>query len=78
MDAAVSRADAAEKALRVARFVAEHWRDALMESEATQGWSHPLAMVLTAMDGETDPVKLGIDGHAHAALAAALLAEGER
>jgi hypothetical protein len=46
-----------------ARIVAEHWRDAAAE----HGWAatgHALAMVLTALGGETDPTCLGIPtGH---------------
>lgn len=54
--------------LRTARFVAEYWRDAVMGSDELRrtGMSHPLAMVLAALDGETDPAQCGID-EAHAA-----------
>ena len=50
-------------AFRAARFVATYWRDAVMASAELRrtGMSHPLAMVLGALDGETDPAELGID-----------------
>lgn len=59
--------------VRAARFVAEHWRDAFMalDGPARVG-CHPLAMVLAALDGETDPVQLGISEDQHAAFRAVL------
>lgn len=62
-----------EERLAAARFVAEHWRDAFMtlDGPARVG-CHPLAMVLAALDGETDPVELGIAATAHVAFRAAL------
>ena len=50
----------AEKA-KVARAVAQVWLDVVMASDVLRstGMSHPLAMVLAAFDGETDPVHLG-------------------
>ena len=47
---------------RAARFVATYWRDAYMASDLLRrtGGSHPLACVLTALNGETDPNELGI------------------
>jgi len=47
--------------LRTARFVATYWRDAYMAMDGpARVGSHGLAMVLAALDGETDPVQLGI------------------
>lgn len=51
--------------LAAARFVAEHWRDAALgwdlEDERIVGAvTHPLAMVLSAIEGEVDPVALGL------------------
>jgi hypothetical protein len=61
----------AEAALAVARarFVAEKWRDAIMASEELRrtGMSHPVVMVLAALDGETDPVHVGLNAEHHAA-----------
>lgn len=47
---------------RAARIVATHWRDQMMAADGVlRGCAHPLAMVLAALDGETDPVQLGVD-----------------
>ena len=46
-----------------ARVVAEYWRDeAMKDSQAPIFWgavAHACAMVLAALDGETDPVHMG-------------------
>lgn len=53
-------------ALEAARFVARYWRDSWME-QIDRGVreaplvTHPLAMVLAALDGETEPAQCGID-----------------
>lgn len=65
------------KALAVARFVAEHWRDAYMENvrrgESQYGiGTHPLSLVLAALDGETSSRELGLPASAEAGLRAAL------
>jgi hypothetical protein len=59
-----------------ARFVARHWRD------AATGWgddpfpgrvtAHPLSLVLSALDGETDPAQLGLDEDVHDSFRAAV------
>ncbi len=50
--------------LKIARAVAEHWHRAATVTYADEPeWiacGHALAMVLAAMDGETDPAELGI------------------
>jgi hypothetical protein len=47
--------------LRNARIVAEYWRDEMMEADGPlRACSHPLAMVLAALDGETEPAQMGI------------------
>ena len=58
--------------LRVARFVADHWRKAMASSPGTSFAAHPLCMVLAALDGETDPLECGIDFEAHDAFRAAV------
>jgi hypothetical protein len=67
------------RAGRVARLVATYWRDAVMASERlhSTGMSHPLAMVLAAFDGETEPVALGINEADWPAFRAALSATSE-
>lgn len=72
-----ARAEAAEAKVRAGRIVAEHWRDALMatarEHPENALGTHPVAMVLAALDGETDPTAVGIDPeHVDAARLAAL------
>lgn len=63
---------------RAARFVATYWRDAYMVEHAKGEagyWAigtHPLAMVLAALDGETDPTQLGISEDQHEAFRSAL------
>lgn len=69
----IARADARAEALaaeilrlEIAREVAVHWRD-----QAIRTWgdspmpgrvaAHPLALVLDALDGQTDPAQLGVD-----------------
>lgn len=76
--------DALER-LRYARAVATIWRDAYMAEHAkgTEGYwaigTHPLALVLGALDGETDPVHLGVKPEElAAALEAAPVPEGTR
>jgi hypothetical protein len=75
----LDRLERAEAALRAARFVAEHWRDALMSSldrfPNNAIGTHPLALVLAAMDGETDPVHLGLNEDAHEAFRALAASE---
>lgn len=52
--------------VEIACIVADHWRraaldwgDQTMEGRVT---AHPLCMVRAALDGETDPTMLGVDG----------------
>lgn len=60
-DAAVARAD-------TATVTTTYWRDAMMEADGVlRGAAHPLAMVLAALGGETDPAMLGIDPDSDAA-----------
>jgi hypothetical protein len=48
------------EALENARIVAEYWRDEMMASEgALRACSHPLACVIGALDGETNPIEMG-------------------
>ena len=56
---------------RAARIVATYWRDHMMAEDGAALWgcAHPLAMVLAALDGETDPVQLGVDPESEAAAA---------
>ena len=63
-----------EASARAARFVADFWRGSVMASEELRrtGMSHPLAMVLAAFDGETDPRMLGLPEEADKAFRAAL------
>lgn len=50
-----------ELTLARARFVADHWRDSMLDGPSETLWAaHPLAMVLAALDGETDPIQCGI------------------
>lgn len=63
----------AEQRAAVARIVAEHWRDQVMapglrsREVRIRFVGHALALVLAALDGETDPAQLGInDGHVDA------------
>jgi hypothetical protein len=63
--------------MRAARFVAEHWRDAYMEylrgGQNQYGiGTHPLSLVLLALDGETNPAELGLSDDVHDAFRAAL------
>lgn len=61
--------------LDAARIVATYWRDHMMDGgDLTRFAAHPLAMVLAALDGETDPVQLGVDAES---AAARLLGGGE-
>lgn len=51
----------------VAHYVADHWR----EFTAGAGWtiaSHPLCLVLAALNGETEPEQLGLEEEDRAAL----------
>lgn len=64
------RAERAEVTLRIARFAAEHWRNAMMASESTRLAAHPCAMILAAVNGETDPVECGIEDWAQDAFLA--------
>lgn len=54
--------------LAVARFTAEHWQKAAMATTPWDSACHPLAMVLHALDGETEPENLGITRDQHEAL----------
>lgn len=65
---------------RNARIVAEYWRDEMMRSDGTlRICAHPLAMVLAALDGETEPVQMGIpDAEYERRIAAAYEQEGQR
>lgn len=49
--------------LVVARFVADHWRQVILDKFPSDSkWAaHPLCMVLAALDGETEPTQLGLD-----------------
>jgi hypothetical protein len=64
--------------LAAARFVATHWRDAYLEQhriDPSGQWAigtHPLSLVLAALDGERDPVHLGLPAEVHGAFRAAL------
>jgi hypothetical protein len=66
--------------LAAARFVATHWLDAYLEQHRTDPsgqWAigtHPLSLVLAALDGERDPVHLGLPAEVHGAFRAALAA----
>ena len=56
-----------------ARFVATYWRDAYMSLPGpSRIGCHGLAMVLNALDGETDPVRLGLGESVRPAFLAAL------
>ena len=60
---------AARKAYN-ATVVATYWRDAFMDLDGPlRAGAHPLAMVLAALDGETEPAQLGIEDDAPAAAA---------
>lgn len=53
---------------QAARIVATYWRDHMMAADGVlRGCAHPLAMVLAALDGETDPARLGVDPESAAA-----------
>lgn len=52
---------ALEERLEAARLVADHWRIQMLKDGITRPCAHPLCMVLDALAGETDPVKLGIE-----------------
>lgn len=58
----IAAAGAESDALRAARFTATYWRDEIMARDELRrtGMSHPLACVLAALDGETEPIELGI------------------
>lgn len=49
---------------QVARIVAEHWKAgymAMIDKDSRYGiGTHPLSLVISALDGETDPEQLGI------------------
>lgn len=58
------------RTLARARFVANHWRVGVLSGDicGTKAFaSHSLCMVLAALDGETDPVELGLLPEAHEA-----------
>jgi hypothetical protein len=57
---AAGRALALGYRLENARVVAEYWRDEMMSTDGPlRACSHPLAMVLAALDGETNPMEMG-------------------
>jgi hypothetical protein len=65
-------------AAAIARVVAEYWRSQAMDSHdpSVRLLAHPLACVLDAFDGETDPRDLGVHpDHPAAAAIRALAAE---
>ena len=68
----------AEQTIRVARFVADHWRQACLDHDQVRIAAHPLCMVLAALDGEEDPAQCGISPSAHDAFRAALDGTSER
>lgn len=58
--------DPVDQRLAIARLVADHWRAwAMRQPDAmtmpTRIAAHPLCCVLAALDGETDPDRLGIE-----------------
>ena len=54
--------------LEVARIVTRHWHQASLGKQWQDPTAHVLGIVLSALDGETDPAELGIpDGHPDAA-----------
>lgn len=61
----------------IARVVAEHWRDwALNQAPEGMRWAaHPLALVLSALDGVSDPVDLGVEADSPNAARIRALAE---
>lgn len=60
-----------QQRLTVTTLVTVHWRNAMLAAEATRSFAHPLACVVAALSGETDPRELGIDpGVTYDALAA--------
>ena len=63
METAEDRAHTYARRLMVARYTADHWRQVIMDKFPNDAkWAaHPLCMVLDALDGETEPVKLGLD-----------------
>lgn len=71
--------DRTREALRIARFVAEHWRDAALDlpsDSQVRMMAHPLNLVMDALDGEADPVQLGVSPDAWDAFRAALAESG--
>lgn len=63
METAEDRALAYARQLMVARYVADHWRQVIMDKfpDDAKWAAHPLCMVLDALRGETEPIKLGLD-----------------
>lgn len=54
-----------DQRVNIARIVADHWRNAAMahaddDMIPFRVMAHPLCMVLSALDGETDPNQLGV------------------
>lgn len=47
----------------VARFVANHWLHQILDTFPPDcRWAaHPLSLVIGALDGDTDPVQLGLE-----------------
>jgi hypothetical protein len=81
LEVPILKALAAERraTTRNARIVAEYWRDEMMQAGDTlRVCAHPLACVIGALDGETDPVGMGIPPDEFARRAAILDAEAER
>ena len=73
--ALLAEVDALLSRLDTARRVAVHWRDAylvnLRSGEGGTQWAigtHPLNLVIDALDGETNPVELGVPAEALARL----------
>ena len=71
----LAEVDALLSRLDTARRVAVHWRDAylvnLRSGEGGTQWAigtHPLNLVIDALDGETNPVELGVPAEALARL----------
>lgn len=64
-------ADGAEATARAARFTEQHWREHFLAT-GNPAAAHALAMVRSALDGQTDPAELGLPEEQHAAFLATL------
>ena len=82
VERAAAQGDSLREALRLRAglFVARHWRDAVMASDDLRrtGMSHPIACVIAALEGETNPRELGLPEDADAEFVAALDREAGR